>query len=80
MVNIYSSATAHRDLDIDDSYLTDGRKEIKKGDKLSSVAIYYEDDLICYTQSGAGSESQNVIDASVGDAGVALLLLKKLAI
>ena len=45
---------------------------INEGDTLSSRAIYYEGELVAYKQTGAGSESQNVIDGTIGDVDLAL--------
>ena len=67
------SMTAKRDLDdIRIRLLPAEYKLINKGDTLSSRAIYYEGELVAYKQTGAGSESQNVIDGTIGDVDLAL--------
>ena len=63
---IYSSITAKEDLDLED-----GQKLIKKGDNMSSVAIYYNG-LVAFKQTGVGSECENVKAATVGDLDLAL--------
>ncbi len=72
IVVVHSSMTAKRDLNLNVTFLDSDQKEIKKGDTLSSTAIYYNGELVAYQQTGAGSDSQNVIDATVGDVDLAL--------
>lgn len=69
---VNSSMTAKHDIDPGTQILTNGRQEIKKGDTLASMAIYYEGELVVYQQTGAGSDSQNVLDATLGDVSTAL--------
>ena len=66
------SMTAKRDLDLNIDLLPAEYKEFNEGDTLSSRAIYYEGELVAYKQTGAGSESQNVIDGTIGDVDLAL--------
>ena len=69
---VNSSMTAKHDIDPGTQILVNGQQEIKKGDTLTSTAIYYEGELVAYQQTGAGSDSQNVIDATKGDVSIAL--------
>lgn len=71
-VVVNSSMTAKHDIDPGIQFLINGQKEINKGDTLASTAIYYDGELVAYQQTGAGSDSQNVIDATVGNVDVAL--------
>ena len=66
------SMTAKSDLNLNIDLLPAEYKEINEGDTLSSRAIYYEGELVAYKQTGAGSESQNVIDGTIGDVDLAL--------
>ncbi len=69
---VNSSMTAKHDIDSGTQILINGQQEIKKGDTLTSTAIYYEGELVAYQQTGAGSNSQNVLDATKGDVSIAL--------
>ena len=71
-VVVYSSMTARRDLDTGLYMISDGQKEIKKGDNMSSIAIYYEGELVAYKQTGVGSECNNVLEGTIGDVDLAL--------
>ncbi len=54
---VYNSATAKKDVKVN----SDGQNYFKKGDNMASVAIYYDNELIAYQQTGFGSECENVI-------------------
>lgn len=77
----YSSATATRNLtplgrslNASQKYID---KYINKGDTFASTAIYYDDELICFKQTGAGSECDNIEDLTIGDVDLALTTLEE---
>ena len=77
---INSSMTAKRNLDNGINLYRDGQKQIKKGDNFSSTAIYYNNELVAYKQTGAGSECANVKQATIGDVDKALSTIKEAGI
>lgn len=66
-----SSMTVKRDL-IPIGKKSAEAKTLKEGDNMSSVAIYYGDELVAYKQTGVGSDCENVIESTVGDVDLAL--------
>ena len=58
--------------------LNNNAKNVLEGDKLSSTAIYYNDDLIAYKQVGIGSTDENVVNATKGDVDTAISTLEEL--
>lgn len=73
----YSNATATRDLVSADDGLIARQYFINKGDSFSSVAIYFRGELVGFKQSGVGSNSNNIINATVGDMDLALSTLEE---
>lgn len=69
---VYSSMTAKHNIAPETHFLINGQKEITKGDTFASTAIYYDGELVAYQQTGAGSNSQNVLDATLGNVDEAL--------
>ena len=69
-----SSMTAKRDLHSVsvNTPLLPGQRYIEEGDTISSVAIFLDDELIGYTQTGIGSDCENVQNAIKGDVDGAL--------
>lgn len=74
---IYSYLEITKDL-IPSNQLNNTAKNVLEGDKLSSTAIYYNDDLIAYKQTGIGSNDENVVNATKGNVDTAISTLKKL--
>lgn len=65
-------------------YLYDGefiqpneKKYFQEGDNMSSIAIYYDDELVGFKQMGVGSECENVTSAMIGDVDLALSLIEE---
>lgn len=74
---VYSSATAKKDLKLGDAYLlTDDKKALYKGDNMSSIAIYKDNELIAYKQTGVGSDCKNVKESLKGNVDLALSTVK----
>jgi len=73
---VYSSITAKRDLYTGQTIFKDGQDIIHKGDNLSSVAIYYDGELVAFKQTGVGSECENVKQATIGNVDLALTTVK----
>ncbi len=71
-VIVSSSMTAKRYLFAGSLMLTNGQKYFHKGDNMSSIAIYYDDELVAFKQMGVGSECKNVASATIGDVDLAL--------
>lgn len=69
---IYSSITAKRDLLNNIRIYKDDQKPIQKGDNISSIAIYYDNELVAFNQTGVGCESKNVINSNIGNVNIAL--------
>jgi len=69
---IYSSITAKRDLLNNIRIYKDEQKPIQKGDNISSIAIYYDNELVAFNQTGVGCESKNVINSNIGNVNIAL--------
>lgn len=77
IIVVRSSMTAKRNLNNSINYMyTNGQLPIEKGDNLSSIAIYYDNELIAFKQTGVGSDSQNVLDATIGNVDLALKEVK----
>lgn len=74
---IYSSLEITKDL-IPSNQLNNTAKTLLEGDNFSSTAIYYNDDLIAYKQTGSGSNDENVVNATRGDVDTAISTLKEL--
>lgn len=74
---IYSSLEITKDL-IPSNQLNNTAKTLLEGDNFSSTAIYYNDDLIAYKQTGSGSNDENVANATRGDVDTAISTLKEL--
>ena len=74
----YSSITAKRDFDLNVSMLGNGQNFIYKGDNMSSIAIFHNDELVAYKQTGVGSECENVMNATIGDVDIALNTIEDL--
>lgn len=75
---VYSSMTAKRDLL--GPAANDVARQLEKGDVLSSVAIYFKEELVAYKQMGVGSDCENVIASTVGNVDVALSKISDLGI
>lgn len=69
---IYSSITAKRDLLNNIRIYKDNQKPIEKGDNMSSIAIYYDNELVAFNQTGVGCEAENVINSNIGNVNIAL--------
>lgn len=74
---IYSSLEIKKDI-MPSNQLNNNAKNVLEGDKLSSTAIYYNDDLIAYKQVGIGSTDENVVNATKGDVDTAISTLEEL--
>ena len=74
---IYSSLEIKKDI-MPSNQLNNNAKNVLEGDKLSSTAIYYNDDLIAYKQVGIGNTDENVVNATKGDVDTAISTLEEL--
>lgn len=74
---IYSSLEIKKYI-MPSNQLNNNAKNVLEGDKLSSTAIYYNDDLIAYKQVGIGSTDENVVNATKGDVDTAISTLEEL--
>ncbi len=75
-VIVYSSITAKKDIESKNPKL----KKIKKGDKISSVALYHDDKLLAFKQTGMGEDCNNVVKSKVGDIDVAISTVYELGL
>ncbi len=73
---IYTSITAKNDLTNNIHAYSIGQRPIRKGDNMSSVAIFFEGELSAYKQMGVGSDCENVVNATIGDVDKALCDVK----
>ena len=77
----YSSITAKRKLNlIGKDVISNGKREFLSGDNISSIAIYYESELVAFKQYGVGSDCENVVSQTIGDVDVAFVKISELGL
>lgn len=77
-VVVSSFMTAKRYLFDGEYILINGKEYFQEGDNIASIAIYYNDELVGFKQMGVGSDCENVKQAIIGDADMALIPVEDL--
>ena len=73
---IYSSITAQKDF----KKVEEDKIPLKKGDKMFSIAIIFNDEIVAYEQYGVGSECENGRAYFKGDVDLAISTVEELGL